>query len=99
MDYFTLNLRPEEYFQLAPNMRTAYIELCIYAMSKSVTYRPELSEKNRLAWGCAHRISQTSREILYKFGRRSAGEILYAMHLVAVVGLRGKVYIIRAKGI
>ena len=39
MDHFTLNLRPKEYFQLAPNMRTAYIELCIYVMSKSVTYR------------------------------------------------------------
>ena len=40
MDHFTLNLRPKEYFQLAPNMRTAYIELCIYVISKSVTYRP-----------------------------------------------------------
>ena len=40
MDHFTLNLRPKEYFQLAPNMRTAYIELCIYLISKSVTYRP-----------------------------------------------------------
>ena len=40
MDHFTLNLRPKEYFQLAPNMRTAYIELCIYLISNSVTYRP-----------------------------------------------------------
>ena len=39
MDHFTLNLRPKEYFQLAPKMKTAYIELCIYVMSKSVTYR------------------------------------------------------------
>ena len=27
MDHFTLNLRPKEYFQMAPDMRTAYIEL------------------------------------------------------------------------
>ena len=51
MDHFTLNLRPKEYFQLAPNMRTAYIELCIYAMSKSVTYRP----------GRKHSISMVSK--------------------------------------
>ena len=37
MDHFTLKLRPKEYFQLAPNMRTAYIELCIYVI---FTYRP-----------------------------------------------------------
>ena len=46
-----MNLRPKEYFQLAPNMRTACIELCIYAMSKSVTYRPgrlrTLAERNQ----------------------------------------------------
>ena len=39
MDHFTLNLRPKEYFQLAPNMRTAYIEVYVYLISKSVTYR------------------------------------------------------------
>ena len=33
MDHFTLNLRPKEYFQLAPNKRTVYIELCIFARS------------------------------------------------------------------
>ena len=38
MDHFTLNLRPNEYFQPAPNMKTAYIILRIYVMSKSVTY-------------------------------------------------------------
>ena len=40
MDHLTLNLRPKEYFQLAPNMRIAYIELCICLISKSVTYKP-----------------------------------------------------------
>ena len=39
MDHFTLNLRPKEYFQMAPDMRTAHIELYIYLISKSVTYR------------------------------------------------------------
>ena len=38
-------MRPEDFFQLAPNMRTAYIELCIYAMSKSATYWPERTKK------------------------------------------------------
>ena len=40
MDHSTLNLRPVRFFELAPNMRTAYIELCIYLISISVTYRP-----------------------------------------------------------
>ena len=40
MDHFTLNLRLKEYFQMAPDMRTAYIDLYIYLISKSVTYRP-----------------------------------------------------------
>ena len=63
MDHFTLNLRPKEYFQLAPNMRTAYIELCIYLISKSVTYRP--GRPNKKVNVCARdTISRTSREIL-----------------------------------
>ena len=40
MDHFTLNLRPVDSFKLAPNMQIACIELCIYCISKSVTYRP-----------------------------------------------------------
>ena len=63
MGHFTLNLRPKEYFQMAPNMRTAYIELCIYLISKSVTYRPGRPQKKVIV--CARdTISQTSREIL-----------------------------------
>ena len=73
MDHFTLNLRPKEYFQLAPNMRTAYIELCIYLISNSVTYRP-----GRYKCFARETIPQTSREILHTCGRRSTGEILYA---------------------
>ena len=59
-------MRPKEYFQLAPNMRTAYIELCIYLISKSATYKP-----GRYKCFGRETISQTSREILYTFGRRS----------------------------
>ena len=89
MDHFTLNLRPKEYFQLAPNMRTAYIELCIYLISKSVTYRPgrlrTLADRNRPTRFPRPRAKylhtfgrRSTGEILYAFGRRSTGEILYA---------------------
>ena len=76
MDHFTLNLRPKEYFQLAPNMRTAYIELCIYVISKSVTYRTgrlrTLADRNHPT-----RFPGPRAKYLHTFGRRSTGEILY----------------------
>ena len=70
-------MRLEEYFELAPNMRTAYIELSIYLISKSVTYRLGGHSKIKPPES-ANRIPRTSREILHTFGRRSTGEILYA---------------------
>ena len=77
MDHFTLNLRPKEYFHLAPNVRTAYIELCIYLISKSVTYRPgrlrTLADRSQRT-----RFPGPRAKYLHTFGRRSTGEILYA---------------------
>ena len=91
-----MNLRPKEYFQLAANMRTAYIELCIYLISKSVTYRlGEHSKIKRPESG--NRIPRTSREILHTFGRRSTGEILYAFGR-GRRSTRESIYV-RAKGI
>ena len=89
MDYFTLNLRPKEYFQLAPNMRTTYIELCMYLFSKSVTYRP-----GRLRTLAAH--NQPTRfpgpRAKYYIHLVVGLRAKYYMHLVVVVGLRVKVY-------
>ena len=84
-----MNVRPKEYFQLAPNMRTAYIELCIYLISKSVTYRPGrlrvLADRNQPTRFPRPRAKylhifgrRSTGEIRYAFGRRSTGEILYA---------------------
>ena len=96
MDHFTLNLRPKEYFQLAPNMRTAYIELCIYLISKSVTYRPgrlrTLAARNQPT-----RFPRPRAKYLHTFGRRSTGEILYAFGR-GRRSTKEKLYV-RAKGI
>ena len=51
MAHYMLNLRPIHYFQLAPNMRVARIELCIYVISKSVYDRPDDRKKSREANG------------------------------------------------
>ena len=92
MDHFTLNLRPKEYFQLAPNMRTAYIELCIYLISKSVTYRPGSTQKKVDAIRRRYDFPELARNtyIHLVVGLRAK----YYLYFVVVVGLRGKVYII-----
>ena len=72
-----MNLRPARFFELVPNMRIAYIELCIYNISKFVTHRPgrlrTLAERNQPT-----RFPRPRAKYLHTCGRRSTGEILYA---------------------
>ena len=91
MDHFTLNLRPKEYFQLAPNMRTAYIELYVYLISKSVTYRPGRPQKKVNAIRTRYDFPELARNtyIHLVVGLRAK----YYMYLVVAVGLRVRIYI------
>ena len=77
-----MNFRPVRSFKLVPNMRIGYIELCIYVIPKSVYDRPGRHENFKRSES-AGRIPQTSREILYTFGRRSYG--LYGRTVFTVV--------------
>ena len=86
-----MNLRPVRSFQLVRNMRIGYIELCIYVISKSVYDRPG-RQQNFKRTKSEDRIPQTSREILYTFGRRSYGR--WANNSTRE-GQRDKVYGIR----
>ena len=85
-------------------MRIAYIELCIYLISKSVTYKPGRYKSWRKRSGSPELARNTYIHLVVSLRVKYYTHLVvglrakYYMHLVVVVGLRGKIYI-RAKGI
>ena len=85
-----------EYFQLAPNMRTAYVELCVYLISKSAFYT--LGRLSKIHPPSLHSqdLPDLARNTIYigssVYGRKTIeGKYMKANGIWAKVGLRANI--------